>query len=154
MFVNGKAIPGPLMDFSLHIIHKYVLYNSLYSQDFQYDTISSGRQLRKIHECLYFYLSKLEDGAEASLWNKIFIYTELYFKWTIGTIKATVLIENVTAVFQMNEILFALRDHIIGLNCGMWDYTASFIARFSTKSSEFILPDRKKYINMTCPFLR
>jgi hypothetical protein len=106
---------------------------------------------------LLLYLRNLDRRWPNSTWLQLrWIVASLYLLGvTLLCISARkhytvdVVLGKTTAVFQMNEILFALRrDHIIGLNCGMWDYTASFIARFSTKSSEFIVPDRKKYINM------
>lgn len=94
----------------------------------------------------------METCEEAALWRKIFIWTEKQLGLTVGTIKACVLIENVLATFQMEEILWELRDHSAGLNCGVWDYSASFVAKFGERKN-FVLPDRSKYVNMEREFL-
>lgn len=78
----------------------------------------------------YFYLSKLEGSSEAQLWNDIFIWAQDQLGLPRGTIKACVLIENIISVFELDEILYALREHSLGLNCGIWDYCASIIAKF------------------------
>ena len=96
--------------------------------------------------------SKLESSGEAALWRRIFLWTEKQLGLRVGTIKACVLIENVLATFQMEEILWELRDHSAGLNCGVWDYSASFVAKFGERK-EFVLPDRSKYVNMEREFL-
>lgn len=80
----------------------------------------------------FFYLSKLEGASEAKLWNDIFIWTQQRLGLPYGTIKACVLIENIYAAFEMEEILFELKDHSLGLNCGIWDYAASIICKFGT----------------------
>lgn len=77
----------------------------------------------------YFYLSKLESASEAKLWNDIFVWTQHKLGLPQGTIKACVLIENIFSVLELDEILYALREHSLGLNCGMWDYCASIIAK-------------------------
>lgn len=100
----------------------------------------------------YFYLPKLESYLEARLWNDVFNYAEEIFDLPHGTIKATVLIETITAAFQMDEILYELRDHSAGLNCGRWDYIFSYIKRLRNKG-EVILPDRGQ-VTMTSPFMR
>lgn len=100
----------------------------------------------------YFYLPKLESYLEARLWNDVFNYAEEAFDLPHGTIKATVLIETITAAFQMDEILYELRDHSAGLNCGRWDYIFSYIKRLRNKG-EVILPDRGQ-VTMTSPFMR
>lgn len=100
----------------------------------------------------YFYLPKLESYLEARLWNDVFNYAEETFDLPHGTIKATVLIETITAAFQMDEILYELRDHSAGLNCGRWDYIFSYIKRLRNKG-EVILPDRGQ-VTMTSPFMR
>lgn len=99
----------------------------------------------------YFYLPKLESYLEARLWNDVFNYAEETFDLPHGTIKATVLIETITAAFQMDEILYELRDHSAGLNCGRWDYIFSYIKRLRNKG-EVILPDRGQ-VTMTSPFM-
>jgi len=100
----------------------------------------------------YFYLPKLESYHEARLWNDILAYAEDTLGLPRATIRVTVLIETIPAAFQMEEILYELRDHITGLNCGRWDYIFNFIKRFSSRP-DFILPDRSD-VGMTCHFLR
>lgn len=100
----------------------------------------------------YFYLPKLESHEEAYLWNDVFIKAQAYLGIPKGTVKVTVLIETITAAFEMNEIIYALRDHIVGLNCGRWDYIFSYIKKFRNHP-EFILPDRQQ-VTMTVPFLQ
>ena len=103
---------------------------------------------------MYFQniFSKLENSSEAALWREIFLWTERQLGLRLGTIKACVLIENVLATFQLEEILWELRDHSAGLNCGVWDYSASFVAKFGRRA-QFVLPDRSKYVNMDREFL-
>ena len=100
----------------------------------------------------YLYLPKLESHLEARLWNDVFDFTEDTLGLDRGTIKATVLIETILAAFEMEEILFELRDHIVGLNAGRWDYIFSIIKKFRTRP-EFVLPDRAQ-VTMTVPFMR
>src|SRR5205807_3178297 len=100
----------------------------------------------------YFYLPKLEHYLEARLWNDVFSAAEKMLNVPIGTIKATVLIETILAAFQMDEILYELRDHSAGLNCGRWDYIFSYIKKFARRE-EFIVPDRVQ-VTMTTPFMR
>ena len=100
----------------------------------------------------YFYLPKLENHKEAKLWNDIFIEAQQLLNITVGTIKATVLIETILAAFQMDEILYELKDHSAGLNCGRWDYIFSFIKKFKN-NSDFILPDRSE-VTMGTHFLK
>ena len=100
----------------------------------------------------YFYLPKLESHLEARLWNDVFVYAQDCLAVPVGTIKATVLIETLPAAFEMDEILYELKDHIVGLNCGRWDYIFSFIKTFR-KRPEFLLPDRARVV-MGEAFLR
>lgn len=100
----------------------------------------------------YFYLPKLESHEEAALWADIFAFSEKELGLQKGTIKATVLIETIVATFEMEEILFALKDYCVGLNCGRWDYIFSFIKKFN-KRGDFVLPDRAA-VTMTTHFLR
>jgi malate synthase len=100
----------------------------------------------------YFYLPKLESHHEARLWNDVFLFAEEYAGVPKGTIRATVLIETIPAAFEMDEILYELRQHSVGLNCGRWDYIFSFIKKFRGRA-EFVLPDRGA-ITMEQPFLR
>ncbi|CAG2239170.1 unnamed protein product [Mytilus edulis] len=95
----------------------------------------------------------IEGSNEARLWNKIFDYTERKLDLPHGCIKACVLIENILASFEMEEILYELKDHSAGLNCGIWDYSASFINKFGHRK-EFVLPDRNKYVSMDRHFLK
>lgn len=101
----------------------------------------------------YLYLPKLEGHLEARLWDEVFRYTETYLGLRYGTIRATVLIETITAAFEMEEILYELRDHCAGLNAGRWDYIFSVIKNFRARGSRFILPDRSA-VTMTVPFMK
>ena len=100
----------------------------------------------------YFYLPKLESHEEAKLWADIFAFSEAQLGLKTGTIKATVLVETILAAFEMEEILYALKDYCVGLNCGRWDYIFSFIKKFHTRT-DFILPERAQ-VTMTTHFLR
>ena len=99
----------------------------------------------------YFYLPKLEHYEEARWWNDVFLFTEEYFNIPVGTIKATVLIETITASFQIDEIIYELKEHIVGLNCGRWDYIFSYIKKLK-KHKNFLVPDRDQ-VTMTSPFM-
>ncbi|KAG7390692.1 hypothetical protein PHYBOEH_006945 [Phytophthora boehmeriae] len=134
VLVNGKSVSGALFDFGLHLFH-------------------NGKHLLGNGTGPFLYLPKLEGYAEAALWRKIFEYTEEKLAFAMGSIKATVLIENIFAAFEMDEILFELRHHSSGLNCGMWDYTASIVTNFRLQH-EFLLPDRQQYVSMKSDFLR
>ena len=101
----------------------------------------------------YFYLPKLEGYLEARLWNDIFSFTQSYLGIPQGTIRATVLIETITAAFEMDEILYELRAHCAGLNAGRWDYIFSIIKSFRTRGERFVLPDRAQ-LTMAVPFMR
>ncbi|ATZ72659.1 malate synthase A [Idiomarina sp. X4] len=129
---NGQAIPGALMDFAL-----YFLLN--YQQRLQQ---GSGA---------YYYLPKLEHSDEAKWWADVFHFTEEKFNLKTSTIRATVLIETLPAVFQMHEILYALKDHIAALNCGRWDYIFSYIKTLKAHADR-VLPDRQ-VVSMDKPFL-
>ena len=131
--LNGDPIPAALFDYGVFVGNNI---NTL---------INNGTRP-------YFYLPKLEHHLEARLWNKVFSFTEDYFGVERGTIKATVLIETLPAAFQMDEILFELRDHSAGLNCGRWDYIFSFIKTFR-HDSNYIIPDRDS-VGMTQHFMR
>ncbi|XP_048826452.1 malate synthase-like [Brienomyrus brachyistius] len=134
MMVNGKEVPGPLFDFGLLMFH-------------------NGKLLLQNNSGPFFYLSKIECYKEARLWNKIFLWAEEKLDLPFGCIKATVLIENILATFEMEEILYELRQHSAGLNCGIWDYSASFVNKFGHRPA-FLLPDRSKYVNMEKRFLK
>jgi malate synthase len=101
----------------------------------------------------YFYLPKLESAEEAKLWDDVFAFSEDYIGIPYGTIRATVLIETLPAAFEMEEILFALRDHCAGLNAGRWDYIFSMIKNYRGRGARFVLPDRSQ-VTMTVPFMR
>lgn len=130
---QGKPIPGALFDFALYFYHNYKTRM----------TNGSG---------VYYYIPKLEHHREALWWNQVFEFTESYFSVAKGTIRCTVLIETLPAVFQMHEILFALKDYIVGLNCGRWDYIFSYIKTLR-KHPNRLLPDRHT-VTMQQPFLR
>ena len=100
----------------------------------------------------YFYLPKLESHKEARLWNKVFCYAQETLGIPQGSIRATVLIETILAAFEMDEILYELKDHSAGLNAGRWDYIFSVAKKFSSDST-FVLPDRSD-VTMTVPFMR
>uniref|UniRef100_A0A0N7ZB81 malate synthase n=1 Tax=Scylla olivacea TaxID=85551 RepID=A0A0N7ZB81_SCYOL len=134
MLVDGREVPGPLFDFGLLMFH------------------CAGR-LMQAESGPFFYLSKVEGANEARLWNEIFCWAQDQLGIPRGTIKSCVLIENVLASFQMEAILYELRHHSIGLNCGIWDYSASFVNKFGHRD-DFVLPDRNKYVNMQRHFLR
>lgn len=129
---QGEAIPGSLFDFALYFFHNY-------------------RQLLAKGSGPYFYLPKMQSYHEAAWWGEVFSFTEDRFDLPRGTIKATVLIETLPAVFQMDEILYSLRDHIVGLNCGRWDYIFSYIKTLKNHP-ERVLPDRQS-VTMDKPFL-
>lgn len=101
----------------------------------------------------YLYLPKLEGHLEARLWDDVFRFTEAYLGLPHGTIRATVLIETITAAFEMEEILYELRDHCAGLNAGRWDYIFSVIKSFRNRGPRFVLPDRSR-VTMTVPFMQ
>ncbi|EBO7876343.1 malate synthase A [Salmonella enterica] len=129
---RGEAIPGSLFDFALYFFHNY---KALLAK-------GSGP---------YFYLPKTQAWQEAAWWSEVFSYAEDRFNLPRGTIKATLLIETLPAVFQMDEILHALRDHIVGLNCGRWDYIFSYIKTLKNYPDR-VLPDRQ-VVTMDKPFL-
>jgi len=130
---DGRAVPGALVDFGLYVFHNHAA-------------------LRERGTGPYFYLPKLESHREARLWAEVFDFTERRLGLAHGTIKCTVLIETILAAFEMDEILFELRDSIVGLNCGRWDYIFSFIKKFA-KRADFVLPERR-LVTMTTHFMR
>nr|MBA3619300.1 malate synthase A [Acidothermales bacterium] len=101
----------------------------------------------------YFYLAKLEGHHEARLWNDVFVAAQDALGLPRGTVRATVLIETITAAFEMEEILYELREHSSGLNAGRWDYLFSVIKNFRARGRDFLLPDRNA-VTMTAPFMR
>jgi len=133
MLVDGEPMSGSIFDFGLYFYHNA---NELLARD-------SGP---------YFYLPKMESHLEARLWNDIFIRAQKEIGLPPGSIRATVLIETILATFEMDEILYELRDHSAGLNCGRWDYIFSFIKKFAGDGA-MLLPDRAQ-VTMTTHFMR
>jgi malate synthase len=131
--LDGAPITGALFDFGLYFFH-------------------NAKELVKRGTGPYFYLPKLESRFEAKLWNDVFIYSEEALGIPKSTIKATVLIETIMAAFEMDEILYELRDHSSGLNCGRWDYIYSFIKKFA-ENPQAVMPDRAQ-VTMATHFLR
>ena len=133
VLVDGKPISGSLFDFGLYFFH-------------------NAAKLIEKGTGPYFYLPKLESHLEARLWNDVFLFAQDYLGIPRGTIRATVLIETILAAFEMDEILYELRDHSSGLNCGRWDYIFSFIKKFRNRP-DFLLPNRAQ-VTMDRDFLK
>jgi malate synthase len=133
LLVDGEPVSGSLFDFGLYMFH------------------SAGRALAR-GSGPYFYLPKLESHLEARLWNDAFLHAQDALGIPRGTIRATVLIETILAAFEMEEILYELREHSAGLNAGRWDYIFSVIKKFRQRD-DFVLPDRSA-VTMTVPFMR
>ena len=133
VLVDGQRVSGGIFDFALYMFH-------------------NAKELIARGSGPYFYLPKLESHLEARLWNDIFVATQNELGIPQGTIKATVLIETILAAFEMDEILYELRDHSAGLNAGRWDYIFSCIKKFKVDKN-FVLADRAK-VTMTAPFMR
>jgi malate synthase len=133
LLVDGVPVSGPLFDFGLYLFH------------------NADRLLGR-GTGPYFYLPKLESHLEARLWNDVFNHAQDALGLPRGTIRATVLVETITAAFEMDEILYELRDHSGGLNAGRWDYLFSIIKKFRTMP-EYTLPDRNS-VTMAAPFMR
>ena len=131
--VDGAAVAGGLFDFGLYFFH------NVRAQ------LTQGT-------APYFYLPKLESHLEARLWNEVFVFAQQQLGVANGTIKVTVLIETLPAAFEMDEILFELKDHMAGLNCGRWDYMFSFIKKLRANKA-YVLPDRSQVV-MGKAFLR
>jgi malate synthase len=131
--VDGEPISASLFDFGLYLFH-------------------CGRRQLDAGSGPYFYLPKLESHLEARLWNDVFVAAQEELGLERGTIKATVLIETILAAFEMDEILYELREHSAGLNAGRWDYIFSIIKKFRDRP-DFVLPDRAQ-VTMTVPFMR
>ncbi|MFN0025477.1 MAG: malate synthase A [Parvularculaceae bacterium] len=129
---NGRRIPGALFDFALYFFHNW-------------------KALRDIGSGPYFYVPKLEHAEEARWWNTVFLAAQKAVDLPAGTIKATMLIETLPAVFEMDEILFELKDHAAALNCGRWDYIFSYIKTLKNHPDR-MLPDRYS-VTMAKPFL-
>ncbi|MFE1407084.1 malate synthase A [Streptomyces sp. NPDC058770] len=132
--LDGTPVPGALVDFGLYFFH-------------------NARRLVDLGKGPYFYLPKTESHLEARLWNDVFVFAQDYVGIPQGTVRATVLIETITAAYEMEEILYELRDHASGLNAGRWDYLFSIVKNFRDGGAEFVLPDRNA-VTMTAPFMR
>lgn len=132
--LDGESVPGALVDFGLYFFH-------------------NAKRLIELGKGPYFYLPKTESYLEARLWNDIFVFAQDYVGIPQGTVRATVLIETITAAYEMEEILYELRDHASGLNAGRWDYLFSIVKNFRDGGSKFVLPDRN-LVTMTAPFMR
>ncbi|WP_086867009.1 malate synthase A [Streptomyces viridochromogenes] len=132
--LDGQPVPGALVDFGLYFFH-------------------NARRLIDLGKGPYFYLPKTESHLEARLWNDVFVFAQDYLGVPQGTVRATVLIETITAAYEMEEILYELRDHASGLNAGRWDYLFSIVKNFRDGGPRFVLPDRNA-VTMTAPFMR
>ena len=133
VLVDGDQVSASLFDFGLYLFH-------------------CGRRQLDAGSGPYFYLPKLESHVEARLWNNVFLFAQEQLSIPRGTIRATVLIETILAAFEMDEILYELREHSAGLNAGRWDYMFSIIKKFRDRP-EFVLPDRP-LVTMSVPFMR
>ncbi len=133
VLVDGQAMSGSLFDFGLYFFH-------------------NAKELLAAGSGPYFYLPKLESHREARLWNDVFLFAQNALGINNGSIRATVLIETILAAFEMHEILYELKEHSAGLNCGRWDYIFSFIKKFAD-DPHAVLPDRAQ-VTMTTHFLR
>lgn len=131
--IHGAPISASLFDFGLFFFH-------------------NAKQQLENGTGPYFYLPKIESHLEARLWNDVFVFAQEALNIPQGTIRATVLIETLPAAFEMDEILYELKDHSAGLNCGRWDYIFSFIKRFQ-QADHVLFPDRDQ-VTMTVPFMR
>ncbi len=132
--VDGRPLPAALVDFGLYFFH-------------------NAEELIAAGAGPYFYLPKLESHLEARLWNDVFVLAQDLLGIPQGTIRATVLVETLPAAFEMDEILYELRDHSSGLNAGRWDYIFSYIRTFAFRGHDHVLPDRAQ-VSMTTPFMR
>ena len=130
--VDGIEMSGSLVDFGLYFFHNI-------------------KALQAQSSATYFYLPKLEHYLEARLWNDVFVFAQEFLNIPQNTIKATVLIETITASFQLDEIIYELRNHMAGLNCGRWDYIFSYIKKFRNHQN-FMVPNRDQ-VTMKTPFM-
>jgi malate synthase len=133
ILVDGEEMSGGLFDFGMYIFH-------------------NAKSALAAGSGPYFYLPKMESHLEARLWNDVMVHAQGALGLKVGTIKATVLIETLPAAFEMDEILFELKDHIVGLNCGRWDYIFSYIKKLA-KNANYVLPDRSQVV-MSKAFLQ
>ncbi|MGY5044174.1 malate synthase A [Streptomyces sp. 900105755] len=132
--VDGEQVPGAFVDFGLYFFH-------------------NAQRLLDLGKGPYFYLPKTESHLEARLWNDVFVFAQDHVGIPQGTVRATVLIETITAAYEMEEILYELRDHASGLNAGRWDYLFSIVKNFRDGGPRFVLPDRNA-VTTTAPFMR
>jgi len=133
LLIDGVEMSGSLVDFGLYFFHNI-------------------KTLQERGSATYFYLPKLEHYKEARWWNDVFVFAQEYMGVQQKTIKATVLIETITASFQLDEIIYELKDHMAGLNCGRWDYIFSYIKKFRNHTG-FIVPNRSQ-VTMSSPFMK
>jgi malate synthase len=134
VLVDGRPMVAALWDWGLHFFH-------------------NSAELLDRGQGPYYYLPKMESHLEARLWNDVFVHAQEALGVPNGSVRATVLIETIPAAFEMDEILFELRDHMSGLNAGRWDYLFSIIKYFRDAGDTFVLPDRAA-VTMTAPFMR
>lgn len=132
--VNGAPAVGALVDFGLHFFH-------------------TAQPLSEAGRGPFYYLPKMENHREARLWHEVFSFAERQLGIAAGTVRATMLIETITAAFEMHEMLYELGEHAVGLNAGRWDYLFSIIKNFRDAGTAFELPDRAQ-VSMTAPFMR
>lgn len=132
IIIDKLEASGSLVDFGLYVFH-------------------NTKTLMENDSAPYFYLPKLEHYTEARWWNEVFDFAESYLDVPNGTFKATVLVETITASFQLDEIIYELKNHIVGLNCGRWDYIFSYIKKFRNHKN-FVVPNRDQ-VTMTTPFM-
>ena len=132
LIINDEETSGSLVDFGLYVFH-------------------NAKTLIKNGTAPYFYLPKLEHYTEARWWNEVLVFAQDYLNVPTGTFKVTVLVETITASFQLDEIIFELKEHIVGLNCGRWDYIFSYIKKFRNHPN-FVVPNRDQ-VTMTAPFM-
>lgn len=132
ILVNDEITSGSLVDFGLYVFH-------------------NAKTMIENGTAPYFYLPKLEYYLEARWWNDVFTFAQEYLEIPKGTFKATVLVETITASFQLDEIIYELKEHIVGLNCGRWDYIFSYIKKFRNHTN-FVVPNRDQ-VTMTSPFM-
>ena len=133
LLVDGEQMSGSLVDFGLFFFHNI-------------------KTLQAQGSATYFYLPKLEHYLEARLWNDVFVFAQNYLSIPQKTIKATVLVETITASFQLDEIIYELKEHMAGLNCGRWDYIFSYIKKFKSHKN-FMVPNRDQ-VHMKTPFMK
>jgi malate synthase len=132
LLFGDQALSGSLVDFGLYVFH-------------------NTQTLLRQGTAPYFYLPKLENYEEARWWNDVFVFAQEYLEVPVGTFKCTLLVETITASFQLNEFIYELKDHIVGLNCGRWDYIFSYIKKLKNHAG-FVVPNRDQ-VTMTTPFM-